>query len=456
MKKFFGTDGIRGKANEFPITAEIALKIGRSIAHFFSNKSQLNNESLRKKILIGKDTRISGDMLEHALVAGICSMGIDVYLAGIIPTPAIAFLTKKIDAIAGIVISASHNPYYDNGIKIFTNDGYKLTDEQEIEIEKLIFEDFDSKCKTIKNMGKVYNFDEGEEIYANFLIDAVNPNISLKGMKIVVDCANGATYQIVPYIFKKFLADVDAIFISPNGKNINDSCGSEYPSELKKRVIDSNADLGLAFDGDGDRLIAIDGNGKQLTGDHIIAILAKYLKSQGLLKNNIVVSTVMSNLGLDKALRDMDIIHKQATVGDRYVLEEMLKFDASIGGENSGHIILNHHQTTGDGILTALKLIESIKYYNKKLSDFIDIINLCPQIMVNVHVNCKLDLNSFPEIKQEIESGEKELGTNGRVFVRYSGTEPLCRVMVEAFEFDKAKNICESIANIIKDKIGKE
>jgi len=449
MSSLFGTDGIRGLANEYPMTSEMAMKVGRAVAYFFNRK-----EKGRPKIIIGKDTRISGYMLEYALVSGICSMGADAYLAGILPTPGIAYITASTDADAGIVISASHNPFYDNGIKIFKRNGFKLSDGKEAEIEKtLLSDEISSICRKVQMAGGVYRIDAAEQNYMDFLLSKV-PEKFCQGLKIVIDCSNGATYKIAPELFVRLGADVESLFNNPDGKNINENCGSENTSELRKIVLKNNADIGLAFDGDGDRLIAVDEKGNIITGDQILAICAKNMKKKDQLKSNTVVSTVMSNMGLGIALEDMGIKHIKAKVGDRYVLESMIHSGAVLGGEDSGHMIFLDHQTTGDGILTALKLIEALKNDSKPLSELVKIMNVFPQVLINVEVKNKPDISSVPQITEAIKTAEKNLAGKGRVLVRYSGTQPLCRVMVEGPTRKITGKYCQEIADKVKEQIG--
>ena len=449
MGKLFGTDGIRGVANEYPLTADVALSIGRAVVSAFRSNSK------HPKIVIGKDTRVSGLMLEQALASGICSVGGEALLAGTIPTPGVAYTTSTTDAVAGVVISASHNPYHDNGIKIFDGDGNKLPDEIENEIENIVLTDQNNPLDTsTRDTGNVIQLSEASAAYKEFLRNClVEPSI-FQGMKIVMDCSNGATHRIAPELFSELGAKVTALSIHPDGKNINADCGSEHPQALIKQVKNLKADIGLAFDGDGDRLIAVDETGQRISGDRILAICASDLKSKGLLKNNLAVSTVMSNLGLRMALKDMGIKHVMTRVGDRYVLEEMRATGAIIGGEDSGHMIFADYHTTGDGILTALKLIEAMKSQSKTLSDLSKIMSVFPQVLINVDVNDKPDIESIPEVAKAIKSVEENLGEQGRVLVRYSGTQPLCRVMVEGPSKAETQQYCSQIADIIKNKIG--
>jgi len=450
MGKLFGTDGIRGVANQYPMTPEMAVSIGRAVAAIFKRDYK------RSKIVIGKDTRISGDMLEHALVSGICSMGVDAYLAGILPTPGVAFMTSSTGANAGIVISASHNPYYDNGIKIFKGDGYKLSDEKEDEIEQLVFNsDIASSPRSLRDTGRVYEIEDAATTYGDLLKRTVSENYHFKDLKIVIDCSNGATFEVAPAIFAELGAKVEALYINPDGKNINDKCGSQHPENLRKSVVKNGADIGLAFDGDGDRLIAVDEKGSVKTGDQILAVCAKFMKQKGLLKGNQVVSTVMSNMGLGKALKEMGIKHMTTKVGDRYVMEKMISSGAVLGGEDSGHMIFLDYHTTGDGILTALRLIEAMKEESKPLSELCKIMKVFPQVLMNVDVKRKPDLENVPAIKDAIESVEKRLGEKGRVVVRYSGTQSICRIMVEGPTINETRKYCRQLSDIVKETLGK-
>jgi len=448
MGKLFGTDGIRGVANEYPITPDMAMQVGQATAYI------LKKEGHRSRIVIGKDTRLSGYMIESALVSGICSMGSDVILIGPVPTPGIAFLTTNLDADAGIVISASHNPFQDNGIKIFSKKGYKLTDEEEQSIENLILS---KKLPTLltdaENLGRAYREEDASGRYIVFLKHSFPRGLDLEDIKIVLDCANGATYKVAPTLFTEMRAEVIALNVNPDGQNINLDCGALYPEELAKSVVENKADIGLAFDGDGDRLIAVDEKGNIVNGDKIIAICANKLKEEGMLKNNTVVTTVMSNLGLSVAFKEMDIRNITTKVGDRYVLEEMLKNGSIIGGEDSGHVIFKEHHTTGDGILTALQLLSVLKKDNKPLSKLAKIMRTFPQVLINVKVKRKAPLEEIPELKHVISKVEKELGDEGRVLVRYSGTQPVCRVMLEGPTESETERLAKEIAQVVEDKL---
>lgn len=450
MGELFGTDGIRGVANQYPMTPEMAVTIGRAVAAIFKNDFK------QSKIVLGKDSRISGDMLEHALVSGICSMGVDAYLTGILPTPGVAFMTSSTGANAGIVISASHNPYYDNGIKIFKGNGYKLSDEEEDEIEQVVFsKSIASSLKSVQDTGRVYEMEDAAITYGNFLKRTVPENYYFKDLKIVMDCSNGATFEVAPAIFNELGAKVKTRYNNPDGKNINDNCGSQHPESLKKSVVKNGADIGFAFDGDGDRLIAVDEKGTVATGDQILAVCAKFMKQKGLLKGNQVVSTVMSNMGLGEALEKMGIKHMTSKVGDRYVMEKMVSSGAILGGEDSGHMIFLNYHTTGDGILAALRLIEAMKEESKPLSELCKIMTVFPQVLINVDVLRKPDLENVPDIKDGIKSVETVLGKKGRVVVRYSGTQPICRVMVEGPTMDETRKYCKQLADIVKLTLGK-
>jgi phosphoglucosamine mutase len=448
MGKLFGTDGIRGVANEYPMTPEMALKVGRAVGlHFGGTKGSA--------VLIGRDTRISGHMIESALVAGCCSVGVDVMRTGIMPTPGVACLTNVTAASAGIVVSASHNPYYDNGIKLFDANGFKLSEKIEETLEKQILEGGAiARSKKKSKIGRVVRLTDHEEQYEDHLKRSLSKECSFLDFKVVLDCANGATHRIAPKLFKDLGSSVEAFFKNPDGQNINDGCGSQHPHLLTEKVKNTDADIGFAFDGDGDRLIAVDETGQILTGDQILAICARYLKSTDRLKNNIVVSTVMSNMGLGEALKKMDIENVVTGVGDRYVMEEMRQRGAVLGGEESGHTVFLDHQTTGDGMLTALKLLEVMATENKALSELKEVMTVFPQVLINVDVKSKPPLKTIPEVKAAIRQVEKELAGKGRVLVRYSGTQPQCRVMVESLNAEDTSFFCDKIAKVIREIIG--
>lgn len=452
MGKLFGTDGVRGKANQYPITPEIAVRIGRAAAHLLSGSQDKNQ---RQTVIIGRDTRISGPMLEHALASGICSMGMDATLAGVLPTPGIAYLAASSSAKAGIVISASHNPFFDNGIKIFNSKGFKLSDEQENRIEELVLDENNAKrSESIQHTGRVIQMKNPVQVYLDFLKQGLPVHFSLKGMKIVIDCANGATFQAAEKIFRELGAELIVLFSDPDGININHGCGSQHPEVLAKTVLEKDADIGLAFDGDGDRLIAVDEKGFISTGDQILGACAVSMKKKGILANNILVTTIMSNIGLGVALETHGIDHIKANVGDRYVMEEMIRHGAVIGGEDSGHMIYLDQHTTGDGILAALRLILCMKQENKSLSELLSVVPVFPQKLINVDVKEKPEINTLPKVVKIIETVEKDLGNKGRVLVRYSGTQSMCRVMVEGPTAEITQKHCEKIAHVVKKVLG--
>jgi phosphoglucosamine mutase len=453
MGKLFGTDGVRDMANMGNMTAEQALEIGRALAHVC--KEYHKDSGTRPRIVIGKDTRLSGYMLENALTAGVCSVGVDVLLLGPLPTPGVAFITQDMRADAGIVISASHNPYYDNGIKIFSRTGYKLPDAEEEEMEKLIHS---HKLRDIRStesdIGKAKRIDDAIGRYIVFCKKTFPAGMKLDGMKIALDCANGAAYKVAPIIFSELGADVAAIHVSPNGMNINDNCGSQHTQDLKAKVLETRSDVGLAFDGDADRLIVVDETGAELSGDQIIAICAKQYKERGLLKNNEVVATVMSNFGFLAAMKEMGIRTAITQVGDRYVLERMIKDDAVLGGEASGHVIFHNHHSTGDGIIAALQLLSILRETGTPLSELAKVMKVFPQRLINFTVAQKPPLEEIAEIQTAIQAAETELGDRGRVLIRYSGTQPMCRVMVEGPTDELTNRLAEELTAVVKRCIG--
>lgn len=449
MGKLFGTDGIRGEANRYPMDSAIAFSIGQAVAKIFKKAEH------KTRVIIGKDTRISGYMLESSLEAGISSMGGISYLVRVMPTPGIAFIAESMRADAGIVISASHNPYQDNGIKIFSGSGYKLSDEQEEEIESLMLSGkLPEMVPHAKDMGRSYRMEDAPGRYIVFLKNTFPRDLSMEGMKIVLDTANGATYRVGPSAFAELGADVTVIHNQPNGININDQCGSQHTGDLKKKVLEAGAAVGLAFDGDGDRLIAVDEKGNEITGDQIMIICAKILKEAGKLRNDLLVSTVMSNLGLTVACRKYGFKHHASKVGDRYVLEDMQRLDAVIGGEESGHMIFLDHHTTGDGIITAMQLVAAMIKEGKPLSELAGLMDVYPQKLINVDVKSKPEISTVPELVDAIKQVEAELGDQGRVLVRYSGTQNMCRVMVEGPSDDVTEKYCQVIADAVKQAIG--
>ena len=449
MGKLFGTDGIRGEANRYPMDAAIAFSVGQAVASLFKKAGH------RTRVVIGKDTRISGYMLESSLEAGVSSMGGISYLVRVLPTPGIAFIAQSMRADAGIVISASHNPYQDNGIKIFSGNGFKLSDEQEETIENLILSGkLPEMVPPAKEMGRAYRMEDAPGRYIVFLKNTFPRDLSMEGMKIVIDAANGATYRVAPAAFTELGAQVDVIHNNPDGLNINENCGSQHTGDLEKRVVETGAAIGLAFDGDGDRLIAVDEKGCTITGDQILIICARALKDQGRLKNDLLVSTVMSNLGLTFACKKYGFKHHASKVGDRYVLEDMQRLGAVIGGEESGHMIFLDHHTTGDGIVTALQLIAAMIRKGKPLSELAGMMEIFPQKLINVAVKSKPDISTVPQVVAAIKQAEAELGDRGRVLVRYSGTQNACRVMVEGPTDALTEKFCKQIAEAVKVALG--
>ena len=445
MGTLFGTDGIRGEANRHPMDAFMAFAVGQAVTHILKKKDRPT------RIIIGKDTRISGYMLESALESGITSMGGVPYLVGVLPTPGIAYIAESMRADAGVVISASHNPYQDNGIKIFSGNGLKLSDAQEEEIEKLILgRTLPDLVPPPKNMGHAYRLDDVHGRYIVFLKNTFPRSLSMEGMKIAMDVANGATYAVAPEAFTELGADVRVIHNQPNGLNINENCGSQHTADLRKLVLETGAAVGLAFDGDGDRLIAVDEQGKEITGDQILIICAKALKEEGKLRNDLLVSTIMSNLGLTLACKKYGFKHHASKVGDRYVLEDMQRFGSVLGGEESGHIIFLDHHTTGDGILTALQLIAAMLKAGKSLSELARLMDVLPQKLINVDVKRKPDIATVPEIIEAVRQVEAELKEQGRVLIRYSGTQNMCRVMVEGPTREVTESYCKQLSQIVQ------
>jgi phosphoglucosamine mutase len=450
MCALFGTDGVRGVANQKPLTAETALAIGRAVAYVCRNHTN------RHRIIIGKDTRISGYMLETALTAGISSMGVDTLLVGPMPTPGIAFITHSMRADAGIVISASHNPYQDNGIKIFSKSGFKINSATEKQIEDLIVNNTIKDIRpTADKIGKAYRIDDALGRYIVFCKNTLPSNLTFSGVKIVLDCANGATYKVAPIIFSELGADVITVNDNPDGMNINKNCGALYPQELAETVKETNADVGLAFDGDGDRLIPVDEKGNTLTGDHLIALSAKAMKAANKLQNNMVITTAMSNFGFRLMMQKEGITLEQAPVGDRHVLSKMLERGAVLGGEESGHIIYLEHHTTGDGIISALQLLAIMQNQKRPLSELASVFKKYPQKLQSIPVKTKPPLENIEPVQQAIKNVENKLNGQGRVLVRYSGTEYLCRIMVEADTYDKVEEYTQYLSDAIQTAIGK-
>ncbi len=449
MGKLFGTDGIRGVANIFPMTPEMVLSIGKATAHVFKEKCGKE----KPKFVIGKDTRLSGYMIENALASGIVSVGADVLLVGPMPTPAIAHLTKALNADAGIVLSASHNPAEDNGIKIFSENGHKLSDNVEDEIEKYVLS---GKIKTehIKGdlIGKALRVDDAKERYIEFAKASVE-SMSMKGLRAILDCANGAAYNTAPHILSELGVEVVVLNDRPDGLNINLDCGALHPEKMMEVVKEENAHIGIALDGDADRVIVCDENGKSVDGDHIIAICAINMKEKGTLKKNSVVVTIMANKGFDIAMAKERIKVVKTKVGDRYVVDEMRKKGYVLGGEQSGHIIFSNYTTTGDGMISALQLLRIMKERREKLSKLAECMTSLPQVLVNVDVKEKKDISKL-KVNKNIKDAESKLGEKGRVLVRYSGTQNLCRIMIEGENKREIQKIADDIAKTMKKELG--
>jgi phosphoglucosamine mutase len=449
--KLFGTDGIRGKVNRGYMTPETVLRVGMAIGSVLREQDGIR----RHRVLIGKDTRISGYILESALTSGICSMGVDVTLVGPIPTPGVAFLTRALRLDAGVALSASHNPFHDNGIKIFSHSGFKLSDAMEQEIETIALADScPVKRPSGSKVGKAFRLDDAAGRYIEYIKSSIPRSIDLVGMKIVVDSANGAAYKITPQLLRELGADVISIHDEPDGLNINFNCGSMYLDSLKQAVLFHQAHIGIAHDGDADRTLFVDEHGTVVDGDLIMSILALELKREQRLKQNTVVATVMSNLGIERYLERHSIKVVRTKVGDRFVVEEMQKQGFNFGGEQSGHIVFFDYNTTGDGPITALQVLHLMRKRNLKLSELVKDIELYPQVLINVPVAAKKDLKEFPSISQTINDISKSLGNKGRILVRPSGTEQKIRVMVECEDHDFAKTSAERIANLIDMYLG--
>lgn len=444
--KIFGTDGIRGKANVFPLVGDLTYKLGRALVYALD--SQKNK---KKKIIIGKDTRISGYMLESAITSGIVSMGADAYLVGPMPTPAIAFLVKSMRADAGVVISASHNPFDDNGIKIFSHEGIKISVELEELIESYTLSEALDNIKFIgTNIGKVFRIRDTLGRYIVFAKNVFPYNLGLDGIRVVIDCANGATYKVAPMIFEELGAEVIVTNNEPNGININEKCGSTYPNNIIEKTTLFRADVGIAFDGDGDRVVMVDENGKLIDGDAILSILAISLKNKGKLKNNTVVGTIMSNFGLEHILKQNGITLERVDVGDKYIIQKMIEKDYNLGGEPSGHVVLSDFNTTGDGIITALAVLSIMVEQGVKLSNLCQNFVKVPEKTKNVHVSKKTNLEEIDEIQQTIEHVKDKLNGEGRLVVRYSGTEPVVRITIESQDVNLINYGIDLISKVIQ------
>lgn len=447
MKKYFGTDGVRGIANK-ELTPELAFKLGRIGGHVLTKEVQGKSQ-----VLVGRDTRISGHMLENALIAGLLSTGVEVMTLGVISTPGVAYLTRVMNAEAGVMISASHNPVEDNGIKFFGADGYKLTDAQEEEIEKLLNEQEDTLPRpTGADVGSVMEYFEGGLKYIQYLKQTVEEDFT--GIHVALDCAHGATSTLATHVFADLDADLTTMGASPNGLNINAGVGSTHPEELAKIVVEKGADIGLAFDGDGDRLIAVDERGTVVDGDQIMYIIGRHFHAEGRLKSSTIVSTIMSNLGFYKGLTEHGMTSVQTAVGDKYVVEEMRKGNYNLGGEQSGHIVFLDYNTTGDGLLTGLQLVNIMKLTGRTLSDLAGEMKIFPQQLVNVRVTDKNAVTDNAQVAEVIAEVEKEMAGEGRVLVRPSGTEPLVRVMVEAPSEEDCVRHVQRIAEVVQREMG--
>ena len=449
MKKLFGTDGIRGKVNHFPMSPETVIKIGMAAALALKKKHG------RNMILLGKDTRLSGYMIESALTSGICSMGMNVILVGPLPTPGVAFLTKTLRLDAGVVISASHNPFDDNGIKFFGSQGFKLPDEMERQIEEMALdESFFRKRPVGHEIGKAFRLEDAKGRYIEYIKSTIPKNITLEGLKIVVDCANGAAYKITPWVLEELGAEVITINGKPDGTNINACCGSLHTDGLREAVLSHKADIGVAHDGDADRTILVDEKGETVDGDHMLGIWALELKNDGRLPGETVVATIMSNLGVERFLEGHGIKLLRANVGDRFVTEQMLKGGFALGGEQSGHIVNLHLNSTGDGPITALHMVYLVKKLGLPLSELKAPIPVYPQVLENVTVQTRINPSNIPGLDDLIKKAERELAENGRVLVRPSGTEPKIRVMVEGKDGKMVKRLVRQISSYIKEKTG--
>lgn len=452
MGKLFGTDGIRGTANTYPMTPDIVVKVGQALGYIIKRNPPRNIQ--RPRVVIGKDTRLPGYMVEQALTSGLNSMGIDVQLVGPLPTPAIGFLTRNMRADAGIVISASHNPFYDNGIKIFGPDGYKISSLVEDEIEELVLnKDLNSLLVKPEKLGRAKRIEDAEGRYIVEIKNSFPLEHTLEGMRIVLDCANGAAYKVAPSVFQELGAEVVLLGASPDGFNVNDKTGALYPAQMCEAVLKYRADIGISLDGDADRVIMADETGRIVNGDHVLAICARHLKSKNKLPKNTIVATVMSNFGLDKAMNEIGIQVVRVQVGDKYVVEEMRKIGATVGGEQSGHVIILDHSTTGDGCVASLSVLKAMKDEGKKLSELRSWIEDVPQVLINTKVTKKQDLETIPGYNDLLKKIESELKQTGRIMVRFSGTENMVRVLVEGTDRGQINKLAEEMSNFLKSKL---
>lgn len=451
--KLFGTDGIRGTANQWPMTPEVVVKIGQAIGYLL-NKEMAHSPTAQRKVVIGKDTRLSGYMIEQALSSGLNSMGIYVQLVGPLPTPGIGYLTRTMRAAAGIVISASHNPFFDNGIKVFGPDGYKISESMEREIERLVLEeDMTGLLLDSKEIGRTKRIDDSQGRYIVYVKGTFPLEYTLDGMRIVLDTANGASYKVAPAVFQELGAEVIQLGDGPNGTNINDKVGALYPAKLSEAVLQYRADIGISLDGDADRVIIVDEKGEIVNGDHILAICALHMNERGLLKKNTLVATQMSNFGLEKCMTEAGIKVIKTDVGDKYVVDEMRKNGYNLGGEQSGHIIFLDHTTTGDGCIAALSVLAVMKQTGKKMSELNQVFEDVPQTLINCRVKRRLELSEIKGYSELIRDIEKRLKGEGRVFVRFSGTEPVIRVLVEGPEKTLISQYAEEIASFLEKEL---
>lgn len=451
--KLFGTDGIRGTSNQFPMTPEVVVKIGQAIGYLIRKKI-ISSPSQANKVVIGKDTRLSGYMIEQALASGLNSMGIYVQLVGPLPTPGIGYLARTMRAAAGIVISASHNAYQDNGIKIFGPDGFKLDDNLEKEIENLVATDDLSKMlPPSKDVGRTRRIEDAQGRYIVYAKSAFPLEYTLDGLRIVLDTAHGASYKVAPAIFEELGAEIIHVGNQPNGVNINDKVGALHPSLISQAVVQYRADVGIGLDGDADRVIMIDEKGKMVNGDHILAICALHMQKKKQLNNNTLVVTQMSNFGLEKKMKEYGIKVIKTNVGDKYVVEEMRKNGHNLGGEQSGHIIFLDHSTTGDGMVAALNVLSVLKETGKKMSELANVFEDVPQVLINCRVRSRVELDQIKGYSQLLKQKESELDGDGRIFIRYSGTEPLIRILVEGTDKKKITSIAEEMAIFLEKEI---
>ena len=448
-KRLFGTDGLRGRVNIWPMTADVALRLGLAAGMCYRSAKR------RSRVVIGKDTRLSGYVFENALAAGLLAAGMDVFLVGPLPTPAISFLTRNMRADFGVVISASHNPFHDNGIKFFDAEGFKIPDEAENRMADMVLDPEHAwKYPDAAHTGRAYKIKDAPGRYIVYLKNSFPAHLSLDGLRVVIDCANGANYKVAPLALEELGAEVVRIGTEPNGLNINYRCGSLYPEAVASKVLETRADVGLALDGDADRLIVVDEKGTVLDGDQIMALCAQDLMRKGKLPGNLLVATVMSNMALEVFMREQGGKLLRTQVGDRYVMEAMRQHGALLGGEQSGHLIFREYSTTGDGLLAALQILQIMRQRERPLSELAGQLALYPQELVNVHVDRKPPIEETPELAKAVADVEERLGGRGRVLLRYSGTEPLCRVMVEGEDEDVVRKLAHELAALVESVLG--